>query len=384
MVYTFMLIWNLSLVVVYDIYRIEIGKRFSFFITYFLLVIVAGLSFRVGIDAMRYAVEYKEYPTLFELRSFDFGSANDDPLWVCIGAFFRTFFDNFIILHTFHALFVNFIIFILFWKYAKTPFICILLYFLSFYIFFNFETLRESMAVAIYLLSFDFLIKKKWLQYFLICLISFFMHSSAIFTFIIPFLLYFLRKNSLVPWLILVIFVILIGRNINTLVVEILPQLALNERILYKAGVYFGRDSIGISTGVLLKNVVFPLTILILEIKVFKEQSNLTVFAKLFLLIGFLSLIIPVFDRLLNYIIVLYVIYVANVINLSIQNVGERSVQALTVLFFILFFAIGPLSWFYTIDDRIGERNYNRYYPYSGYPFNSEFYTREKFYNSGS
>lgn len=384
MVYTLMLIWILSLVVVYDIYKIEIGKRFSFLITYFLFAIVAGLSFRVGIDAMRYAVEYKEYPTLFELRRFDFGSANDDPLWVCIGAFFRTFFDNFIILHTFHALFVNFIIFILFWKYAKTPFICILLYFLSFYIFFNFETLRESMAVAIYLLSFDFLIKKKWLQCFLICLISFFMHSSAIFTFIIPILLYFLRKKSLVPWFILVIFVVLIGKNINTVVVDILPQLALNERILYKAGVYFGRDSIGISTGVLLKNVIFPLTILALDTLFLKEESNLTVFAKLFLLIGFLSLIIPVFDRLLNYIIVFYVIHVANVISLYIQKISEKSVQTVVLMMFILFFAIGPLSWYFTIDDRIGERNYNRYYPYSGYPFNSEFYTREKFYNSGS
>lgn len=384
MVYIFILIWTLLLVVVYDIYTIKIGKRSSYLVTYFLFVFVAGLSFRVGIDAMRYAVEYKNYPTLLALRNFDFNNANDDPLWVCIGALFRTFFDDFIFLHTFHALLVNLSIFILFWRYGKSPFICIVLYFLSFYIFFNFETLRESLAVAIYILSFDFLLRKRWIPYFGVCLISFFMHSSAIFTFLIPILLYFLRKRSLVPWLLLVLFVVFIGSNINTLVVDILPRLALNERILYKAGVYFGRESIGISTGVLLKNVVFPLTILVLDMRVSKSNSDLTVFAKLFLLIGFLSLIIPVFDRLLNYIIVFYVIYTANVITLFIQKISERSVQAVGLLLFILFFAIGPLSWFYTIDDRIGERNYNRYYPYSGYPFNKEFYTREKFYNSGS
>lgn len=384
MIYLITLVMICFCIYLYDIGNFKYSKDTALVIILMTLILTAGLSYRVGIDAMRYSDEFLSYPKFRDLSTFDFSTSSDDPLWIVFSAFFRSISSDFVYLHLAHALIVNSIIFYFIRTYSPYIFTTVLLYYLIFYLFFNFETLRESLAVAVSLLSFRSLSDKKWVTYFLISTIAFFIHSSAFFVFLIPFVLRLMRMKAWLPILFIVAGVFIMGRYINEVVLNLLPLIQLNERIVYKLTVYFGRDAIGISTGIFLKNVFFPLVLLLIDRFALKKNSEFTPFTKMFLVVGCISLVIPVVDRLLNYLFVIYIIHVTQAIGGVAQLFETRVVKFYVLGFFIICFTFGPLSWLFTIDDRIDERNYNRYFPYSSYPFQEKYEVREKFYRNGS
>lgn len=384
MIYFFIIAVLFFFIYLYDIGIFGIGKIYAITFILMLLVLTAGLSYRVGIDAMRYSEDFVYEPNLFELSTFDFAESKSDPLWIFFSSIFRTMSDNFMYLHLVHAIIINSCIFYFIYKYSTKPFTCITIYFLSFYLFFNFETLRESLAVAVFLFSYKSLRDKKWLKYYTISIIVFFIHSSASFVFFIPLLIRIMQIKNWIPIVLIGGGIFILGRNINEIVLNVLPMLSLNERMLYKLGVYFGRDEIGVSVVVLLKNVVLPITVLAFDKFILKSKSEFTPVTKLFLLLGVVSMVIPVVDRLLNYLIVFYIVHLTNSI-FKIADLFELRVVKMNVLLMLIFyFTFGPISWLFTIDDRISEYNYNRYFPYSFYPLNDEYETREMFYKNGS
>lgn len=50
------------------------------------------------------------------------------------------------------------------------------------------EVIRESFAIAFFLLSIDACLRKRWLIYYLYIAIAFLFHAGAIFLIIVPFL----------------------------------------------------------------------------------------------------------------------------------------------------------------------------------------------------
>src|ERR1035437_3600069 len=130
----------------------------------------------------------KDFPKLSDLHTFDFKEAQYDPLWYIFNALIKSIYDNFIFFQLIHAIIINTIIFWFIRKYSKFKYISILFYYIFYYLYFNMEILRESLAVCVFLLSVPYLLQKKWLIYFSISIVAFLFHSSALIAFFIPFM----------------------------------------------------------------------------------------------------------------------------------------------------------------------------------------------------
>lgn len=384
MIYLLIISLLLFLIYIYDIEQCKQKKNTFFFIVLLLLIFTAGLSYRVGIDLIRYSEDYIPYPNIFELDGDYFATSREDPLWIIFTATFRTFTENYMWLHLVHAAFVNIMILGFIRKHSPYVFTTILIYFLTFYIFFNFETVRESLAVAIYLMSYKYLVQKKWIKYYLIAIVCFLAHSSAIFVFIIPFLLMVSRAN--IGKLLLGIFILFfaLGRYINEVILESMQSLLLNERIAYKLTVYLGREEVAFSIGIFLKNVFFPAVVFLVNSLIIRKPTNFSNYTKMFLVLGCISMFIPVVDRLLNYLFVYYIINMAEAIFGIVTHLKEKSFKFLTTCCIVFFCAIAPLSWHFTIDNRISEYNYHRYFPYNSQFLKQTNEIRERFYKNGS
>lgn len=383
MIYLVIILYLLFLIYIYDIGQVGQKKETFFFITLLILVLTAGLGYRVGIDFIRYSEDFIPYPNIFQLDADYYATSREDPLWVTFTAFFRTFSDDYMWLHLVHATFINTVILLFIRKHSPYVFTTILIYFLSFYIFFNFEVLRESLAVAISLTAYESLIRKKWITYYLIAIIAFMAHSSAIIIFALPFMIFFARGNVGKLLLVSIILFLVLGRTINEWILSNLQSILLNEKIAYKLKVYVGREEVTFSTGFFLKNVCFPAAVFLLNRYVGKP-TPLSVFTKVFLLLGCMSMFIPVIDRFLNYLFVYYIINMTEVIVMIVERLKGMSFKLLTTYSIVLFFAIAPVSWYFTIDTRISEYNYHRYYPYHSQFDRKKDQTRERFFENNS
>lgn len=154
-----------------------------------LMIIIAGLAYNLGGDTERYVVHWNTWPKLTEIDASyhltpDF--SRFQPGWVLFQSLFRTLFDNFIYFQFFHNLIVCLAVFYFIRTHTNNPFIAILMFFLINYLEFNFEIMRESLAVASSLVAFDMLERKKyyWMVFFVVLAFSF--HASAV---IVPIIL---------------------------------------------------------------------------------------------------------------------------------------------------------------------------------------------------
>ena len=166
------------------------SKRIHQIILYLSLSLVAGLSYRLGIDCIRYEMKFdmiepiNQFSTLqLLLSSYDL-----DPLWAVLNSVVKFFSEEFYVLHLVVALFINGVIFWFVNKHSKYFFITILLYCLFQYWNFNFEILREAVSVSFFLLGLDNIIggKKNYLRYYLLALPAVFFQTFGFVVLLLP------------------------------------------------------------------------------------------------------------------------------------------------------------------------------------------------------
>lgn len=125
-------------------------------------------------------------PNLSEIFSAEVGIAKLQPLWVLLSATAKSIGEDFYIFQFLHAIVVNAVIFRFIQKNTRFQFTGVLLYYFTLYPFFNFEILREALAVCFFLLSIPYYKNRKWIPYYLLITIAFLFHLSAIFLFLLP------------------------------------------------------------------------------------------------------------------------------------------------------------------------------------------------------
>ena len=160
-------------------------RKFHFRLAFLILVALMAFRYRVGGDTIRYMASYENmYGTI---DSFDIGSRLQ-PLWLLLNNFLHSISPKFLLFQIVHVLFINTVFFSFFKKYSKYLFVAIFLYYIYPYFIFNMEVIRESFAIAFFLLSIDACLRKRWLIYYLYIAIAFLFHAGAIFLIIVPFL----------------------------------------------------------------------------------------------------------------------------------------------------------------------------------------------------
>lgn len=245
MIYLLIFIFLVTLVYFYDYKEVSRGKVFWLVVTALILICVAGLRYRIGIDSIRYEEQYRYLPKLDELFMFDYSSTRFAPGYIFLNSIARTISPDFTVMQFLQAIYVTTLIFLFFYKYSKRVFTCIFFYFCFLYLNFMCEVMREACAVATFLWSFPFFIKGKWLQYYLIAFVSFMLHTSAILVFLLPVCYlpgvrrFFIINRRTV---ILLIGVYIVSVLINVALFDFLKTLSYLETVQERAEVYSEND----------------------------------------------------------------------------------------------------------------------------------------------
>lgn len=165
----------------YDILHHTKNKVFWFFVCAAICGLLAGFRYQVGLDSIN-------YEQLFEEASFDFitygfegtiGTYQYEPLWMLLYYLVNLIGGDYYTFQLIVGLVVNFVIFYFFYKYSTHYFTCTLIYFALSFLYLNTEIMRAVLSICVLLLSYKYLIKKKYLKFILWMLFATLFHRSA-------------------------------------------------------------------------------------------------------------------------------------------------------------------------------------------------------------
>lgn len=198
MIYLIILITLLYFVYKYDICQNTGYRDSAFWGLCIVFIFLAGLRYRIGGDTLGYMSSWDFYPDFWNFNWFNdiekCRISNPEMEryqtgWFLFVIFVTGVWKHQVIMQMAVAILLNYSIFRIIKKYSEFPFITLMVYCFNFKFFeFEFEIMRESVAVSIFLLiSFDNYIKREWIKYYAGTIIAYFIHPSAIFMFVLPF-----------------------------------------------------------------------------------------------------------------------------------------------------------------------------------------------------
>lgn len=198
-------------------------KRLFIVFIYILASLYTGLRFRVGIDTLNYMDGYK-YLMLNDIRVIDLFSSEQpyQPLYMLLIYIAKAISTDLWALQLLHSLVLNALIFTFIYKNTKSPFLGIFIYLITYYLYFNTEIMRESLAVGVFLCFTESLYNKKWLTYYTGVIIAMLFHISAAILLFFP-LVQWLKPNK--QFIIIVILSILMLGMAKSFLQDYLPLL---------------------------------------------------------------------------------------------------------------------------------------------------------------
>lgn len=377
--------------ILFFLYLTEVkGKRAwtlpGCYIVWLLFVFVAGLRYRVGGDSLYYQDIYPSLPSFGELKNYGLYENGYGPLWYLFCATTKAIDNRFVVMQIVHALIINTAMICFFNKYSRHLFACLLVYYVFYYLYFNMEILRESLAIAVFLFNMKNLINRKWGRYMLGSLVSLGFHLSAIVLFFLPILMKMLQKKHIK--LALTILIVSIAGLLFILQnmaddLEFLPLILLTKMHSY------GTREVNNINGIINDLMPFFAYWLIyiihgrLIIGQQAEQCTDLLF-KAFLLFAFLGGFNEGIFRFTNYLTPLAIAYSVDVVYTVAKEKRKQLNLLVSCLAFLLLFA--HKSYYY-YKDTSGladhTRRYELWYPYESVFTQKEHYGRELiFYNA--
>lgn len=343
------------------------GKWYYFNLV--VLILLAGLRYRVGGDTLMYMSMYHEWPTMDELKYFDFGTALYNPLWYIYTSVAKSISDEFWVLQIIQAVIVNSVFFHFFRKYSpQYYFSAILLYYVGYYCYFNMEIMREILCICILMLSTSWLLEKKWLGYFCSCIVAIFIHYSAAIMLVFPLLFVFFKQPSW-KWQLVIMLSVIIFLNVVNVAALFISVFSLNEQLNMLIEKYLDIQSN--LTGMIAQFILyFPVLCMIFV----RERYPITYndkFTPLIMGVVFayaMSMGFAGFGRLVNYFIPYIIIYTVHTAYYFITNVRFRTSQ---ISYLVLSVSLCLLMFNYTFyyvrdmsDSYPNTRFYVRFSPY--------------------
>ena len=197
MIYLLILALILFCVWRYDLLEETERKEVFYWGICVIFILLAGLRYEIGIDTRMYMKSWEFYPDFWNMHWFEdisrfqekaSGLNRFQPGWVLYCMIIRSISEDFTLLQIVTALLFNIAIFRTIKKYSRYPFLTILIFYINFkFLEFEFEIMRETVAVSVFLLlAFDNYIKRRWAAYYVGTAFAFFMHTPAILMFMLP------------------------------------------------------------------------------------------------------------------------------------------------------------------------------------------------------
>lgn len=350
-------------------------NRKEYIISCIILILFAGLRYRIGMDTVGYLDSFQEYP---DFHSFQWdrlvGYYDTDPLWLVLNILCKTIWNDFTLVQLVQASVVNVVVFIFVKKWSPLPFFTILLYYCLIWWNFCFEALREALAICFFLYAVDVLIEKKTIVgYYLKIWPIVFVHTFGMVTFLFPFLKY-LRPNKtiIISIIVLLVAVLYFASQLENVVnlLYFLPDRAKSQLAfyimndMYNQSSFSARGYFSFIIGVILPSI-YIICVLYKESKKKEEYGYFVPFIIMFTICTILRLSVPIFFRLTNYFDLMLLIgmsqcWIIKDITLSTIKKIMISLSVLIIVVFRLYQLSMP-----TVDDEPQYKCYMRYYPYN-------------------
>ncbi len=186
MTYLFIILLLCLLMYHFDYQGHTRGRLESYILMLIVFICVAGLRYRIGVDTTRYMQQYPALPDLIDYWSYDFDQTRYGRGYLLLNAVARSISDNFVVMQFLLATFLNCVLFRFFYLNTGKIFFALFLYFILQYFNYNFEILRESCAISVFLFGWKYFYTNKLGKYYLICTLAVLFHPSALITFLLP------------------------------------------------------------------------------------------------------------------------------------------------------------------------------------------------------
>lgn len=333
-----------------------------------LLVVLLSIpifSYEMGSDIQNYKNWYNE--EVKPLDSFSFNDFRYEPLFCLTISLFKTIGLSWFIVHGIIICFINIAVFFYGRKYVKPFYTFILLYFLLYFYEMNFEPIRQSIAMGIFLFSIPLMEKRRFKAYLIWIGIAFGFHISSFFALI---LLFSKRiKFNVLSYFVLFI-ILIIGNIVNSNFSNMIVFASLVGGDDYYE-MYHNSDLVNNQLNIngIIALLVLKVLPVIFSVKMIKAKCNIQsqhLETAAFMLVFFMVLraAIPLFDRFVLYWGVIHVVVIAE--GLYIYNIPSKSLfvnYCLRIYFLISFFI--ATFMYYIAENEYGFKNYRRFYPYS-------------------
>ena len=367
LIYVVIFLFLLIPVIRFDLMKIEGNKNLWFYSSLVILILLAGLRYRVGGDTLLvYMHVFERYPTIRELSTFDFKTAEYNPLWYIFNAPFATL-KSFTLFQIAHAIVVNSTFFWFFRKYAPTAyFTAILVYYFGYYVYFNMEILRESLCLCLMLLAYPFLEKRRFIPYYMLCIVALFMHMSAVVMFVIPLTLIFKRDNI---WISIIVFITLVCMLSVFDLISFLLNIAFEGSIASNINSYLHRERPNIFGVIVQFLTMLPFLLITIVRNRNNYENDKTIGAMMLGLVAIqtVGMIIADVVRFGNYLVPFGIVFIVNTFYLHYWDLKLCHFKTRIIMYGALFVYFACLARYYLRDrseDYPGGRFYHIYVPY--------------------
>jgi len=314
---------------------------------------------------LNYMDSYEKLPSLGNLSMIDFESFRYSPLYIIFCAICKSISDSFVVFQLFHSLVINLIIFRFIYKYSNYRFCAVFFYFLLSYINYNFVVLREALAIATFLFSYDYYRNGSWLKYYVCAFVAFGFHTSGIFVFFLP----LLKKLKFNPsYFILLSFCFILFNIFSNNLLFLFQIFLITENIEEQATSYL--ELFNLNWTIRLYNVciyaIFPLFFILLRKQNNGNNKYYENMLCVYVLIGMLIWFVPIFYRFTNYITMFYVLLLSDVFfDIAKLRFFSRTRKfAVIGIFSIFYISMSFLSFFTSYEGVEDGKAYRDFYPY--------------------
>lgn len=395
MIYIVVLLLMFMGVYAYDLRRQKQFFNISYWGLCVILIIIAGLRYRIGTDSVVYEKGYEDVPLLWEITKFNFSSTRYEPGFVMLESVTRSFSDDFMWFQFLHAIIVNVVVFWFILKNTSNRFLCLTFYFIALYLNLNTQVLRESIAVALFLLAWPSFRDGKWLQYYLIVAFALLFHVSATVLLFLPlFCLPGIReafvfgKRTLIISAVLMVAGLIIQSQFSAFFSLLAVTQTMVDRVHEYSSNVFGTTRLNIfgMVSTILKFCLYPAVALYFlnqqykigkrkklskmareERRNYNARSRWEMMVVLGIYFSIFSLTIFIFGRYYNYFGMFCLAAVANWI-FSRLRIGKKTYRlqfAYWVAILIPFYLLNFYSYYVPANKSGTLKEYIIYYPYS-------------------
>lgn len=396
LVYLFVILLNTVLVCHYDIGGGIKYKSFWYRLVLVVLILVAGLRYRVGADSIVYTYDF--YHTVPELSKIDFSEIfiqKYEPGFFLLLSLVKTMGLRFYVVNFIQALIVNVLVFKYIKKHSAFPYAVVWLYTLYLYTIFNYEEMRSSISLVFALFGNDYILSKKWIKGIFLYLLGAMFHYSVLIMLIIPFAM-FLKMNTF--GYMLMIMALAFGYLLQHIFADYLALFEFNAHLSEKASFYANSENkieqqlplwaISLVKIPYLLYCVFSVSYIKRHIVQCKNLIRFEPFIVLGLMFVLMSIPMPIFYRFARYFEFYFLLVFANAFAGLVRN-NIRKMKTLALVRAFVFFVplLNAISYNYrhTISESTSTHkiyHYQKLYPYCSIIEKGIDHDREYFFKS--